>query len=90
LGLFTEPAADYPDITLVAFLRPLTRMQCMFTKTLSRFETEGDPTKKMIIDLHGVTYINNVGLNFLVDLYKKWQADSKRWFLLILRVWLSF
>ncbi len=68
----------HPAVTILNFNRPLDEhSQKGYEKALVRLENEGDLRKKMVIDLKNVSYINNVGLNFLVDTFKRWKSQKK-------------
>lgn len=75
---FSQPE-NQRDVAILYFLRPLDQMaQAAYEVAFNRLDTEGRLTRKIIVNLSNVNYINNVGLNFLLDTFKKWQAQDKQ------------
>lgn len=70
---------ENPGIAVLTFLRPLDQMgQLAYESALNRLEVEGKIYPLVIVCLSRVTYINNVGLNFLLDTFKRWQTQGKQ------------
>ncbi len=69
---------DNPGISICEFNRPLDEYsQKAFEAALRRIQTDGDLLPRVVIVLRNVSYINSVGLGFLLALYEDWKTKHR-------------
>ncbi len=74
----THPSGT-SDVTLLEFNRPLDEhSQKGFDSAIRRLVTDGEIRNTVIIALRNVSYINNVGMNFLLTTFEDWKSKGRR------------
>jgi len=77
--VYASRLPDFPTIAVLAFNRPLDEHgQRAYESAINQLENEGDPLRKIVVVMRNVMYINNVGLNFLLDTFKRWQSQHRQ------------
>ncbi len=67
-----------PGVTICEFNRPLDEhSQKAFDTALRRLRMEGGVQASVVFVLKNVSYINNVGLNFLLSVYEDWRKGHR-------------
>lgn len=68
-----------PAVTVLELNRPLDEFsQRPFESAIRRLLADGEIQNFVILGLRNVTYINNVGLNFLLSTYKDLKASGRK------------
>jgi len=68
--VYCSRSDDAPSVTILELNRPLDEYsQKSFEIALNRLLTDGEIQKNVIVGLKNVTYINNVGMNYLLSTY---------------------
>lgn len=68
-----------PDVSLLHFNRPLDQFSSRnFDEPLRRLAVENELRSGIVVILGNVSYINNVGLGFLLEIVEKWKAAGHK------------
>lgn len=75
--IFCSRYSEDPSITVLELNRPLDEYsEKAFESAIHRLMTDGEIQKSIALGLRNVTYINNVGLNFLLRAFTDWKATG--------------
>lgn len=68
---------SYPDIVVLGFNRALDEYtKISYESALDKLEIDSGLRRCVIIDLKDVKYINNVGLNLILEVYERWKKRN--------------
>ncbi|MCE9598559.1 MAG: response regulator [Spirochaetia bacterium] len=70
---------DKPRVVVLTFSRALDQFsQPAFETAFRRLEADGDLKSGIVIVLKNVDYINNIGLNVILQAFDRWKGQGKR------------
>lgn len=76
--IYASTKPEYPGLTILAFNKPLDQYHLLaYEAAFKRLESDGARLQKLVVVLKEVEYINNVGLNFLVEKFKEWSEQHR-------------
>lgn len=74
-----EHRPSAPKVAVLTLCRPLDQFsQHAFEQAFRRLEEDGDIKQSVVVVMSNVTYINNIGLNILLEAYDRWKSQGKR------------
>lgn len=77
--VYCTRAAGNPGVSVLEFNRPLDEHSSKaFDAAIRRFVSEGEIQAKVVIVLRNVTYMNNIGMNFLLSTFDDWKGQGRR------------
>ncbi|MCE9596767.1 MAG: STAS domain-containing protein [Spirochaetia bacterium] len=66
-------------VAIVSFIRPLDQFSVQaYENAVKKLTEDGDLSGGVVLVLKDVTYINNIGLNFLLDISNRWKAANHK------------